>query len=111
MSMNELELTKLFVEYKELLNQVDEKEKKIIEEILKLKESKNISGVKATYYKPSEKINYEQAVVTSGLDISEDVYKKHTKKTETISWKDMAEELGVDLQNFKVPVPEKVIIK
>lgn len=107
--MNEIELTKLFVEYKETANKLADLETRIQLEVLILGDSQKIAGVKATYYAGSMEYDYEAAAREKG--VSEEIIKRHTTIKETPRWKEIAEVAQADVSQFATSKPARVVVK
>lgn len=107
--MNEIELTKLFVEYKETAVKLAELEAQIQAEVLAIGDSQKIAGVKATYYKPSFETPDYRAAATEA-HVPDDVIKMHTVITESVSWKAVCEHCGIDAP-LGAEKPARVVVK
>lgn len=114
--MNEVELTKLFVEYRETAERLSALEGQIRDAVLELQSSQKMAGVTATFFKPSIERNYEAAVKRNISTLTEgerdallQVYSTITTK---VRWKDVAEHLSI--AEAAIPLTEKparVVIK
>lgn len=114
--MNEIELTQLFLEYRQTSDRLLEIENKIRENVLKLETTQKIAGVSATYYKPSTRYDYESAALLKIADWSENdregMIEKHSSKKVTTKWKDLVEELEIPLEQVPQELVEaRVVLK
>lgn len=107
--MNEIELTKLFLEYKETADKLATLEARIQQAIIERKDSVKIAGVKATYYQPSVEYDYEAAARSAGADPV--VIASWSTTTTRVSWKSVAETIEAPLDEFAIEKPARVVIK
>lgn len=107
--MDEIQLTELFVEYKKTKIKLDALEEAIQAEVLRLGDSQKIAGVKATFYQPSRKVDYEAAAKTKG--ITDAIVDEFSTIKKIIKWKEVAEAVKADLTAFTVEEPAHVIVK
>lgn len=107
--MNEIELTKLFVEYKETALKLAEIEKKIQDEVMALAESQKIAGVKATYYQPS--LSYDYQAAAKAANIPDEIIRQFTTITESIRWKEACDFIQADMARFSETKPARVVVK
>ena len=107
--MNEIELTKLFVEYKETTNRLAELEAIIKDEVLVLGDSQKIAGVKATYYRASTEYDYEAAA--KSMNPSNELVDDFSTVTKRPRWKEIAEYCAADIESFSIEKPARVVIK
>jgi len=111
--MDVVELTKLFVEYKETNDRLESLEKQIQKEVLLLGDSQKIAGVKATFYKEGVELDYEGAVREKGVD--EQFVEQYSTMTPKPRWKEMCEVLEISeeelLAKFSKPKESRVVVK
>jgi len=107
--MDEIALTKLFVEYSEAVQAVKLLRAEIEAAILERGETAKIAGVTASYYKPTfETPDYESAAkadMPGDFDLN-----PFSVVTTTIRWKEVCERLGV-VAPKGAPKPAHVVIK
>lgn len=98
MGRKEIVLARLCLEWLETKNRLEYLEQAIEGPILDREETYTIPGVvRATYYKPGLKYDYEAGAKQSERDVAliEQAIKDHTKIREYVSWAKVVEELGV----------------
>jgi hypothetical protein len=106
--MNEVELTKLFVEYAEVSKKADELKAQIETEVLKLGETRKVAGVTATYYKPGfETPDYETAAKQYAPQYVIDNY---TTTTTTTKWAEVCKAMDIKPEPG-APKPARVVVK
>lgn len=105
--MDTLELTRLFMDYAETKKHLEKLQAQIEAEVLTLEESQNIAGVKATYYKASQVVDYESACANVPAEIVEQY---STTKT-TVKWAEVAKAAEVDFSEFITEKPARVVVK
>lgn len=107
--MDEIELTKLFMELAECNKKAEQLKKEIEVAVLETGKTTKIAGVTATYYKPShETPDYESAacdVIPEDFD-----YTPFSTITRSVRWKEICEHYAIDVPEGKEK-PAKVIIK
>ena len=109
--MNEIELTKLFVAYREAVAYAAELEEQIKAEVLQLAESQKIAGVKATYYEESTEYDYEGAASGHPM-VADSTIELFTTVTERVRWADVCEHIGLDKSEIpSVEKPARVVVK
>jgi len=107
--MDEIELTKLFLEYKETATKLAQLEAQIQLEIIARAESAKIAGVKATYYQSAVEYDYEAAARAAGA--KQMIIDQYTTATIRISWKQVADAVEAPLDAFATQKPARVVIK
>jgi len=95
--MNEIELTKLFVEYKETANKLADLDLKIKEEVLRLGVSQQIAGVKATYYQPGNETPDYETAARLATNVPPETIKKYTTTTTSVKWSEVCREAGIEV--------------
>ena len=107
--MDEIELTKLFVEYSENRKKQSILEAQIKAAVLELGETRKIAGITASYYKESmETPDYEAAAreaMPDGFDTQ-----PFSTTFVSVSWKSVCEALGVQGHPGALK-PARVVIK
>lgn len=110
--ISDVELAKLFVQYKTLDDQTQVVEQQIKEQVLLRKSSQKIAGVSAKFYNESQKVDYEKAADTVRDDDGfDDTVSNHTETKRIVSWKSVCDDLHIDLRNFTSSVPACVVVK
>jgi hypothetical protein len=107
--VDQVELAKLFVEYKETQDRLEALRGTIESAVLELGESVKIAGVKATYYQESMDVDYERASLDHNA--SEDLISSCSTYKETTSWKKVAEIVCPDLSVYTEKKPARVVVK
>jgi hypothetical protein len=106
--MNDIELTKLFIEYREVSDRLRELEAQIQEAVMALESSQKIAGVRATYYKPTQQFDYEGAA--SAVD--DDIIAAHSTLTRRVRWAEVCAAVGIDPTAIpSAAVPARVVVK
>jgi len=107
-AMNEVELTKLFVEYAEVSKKADELRSQIETQVLRIGETRKMAGVTATYYKPGfETPDY----ATYGKQYAPQyVIDNYTKTTTTTAWAEVCKEMDIEVPPG-APKPARVVVK
>jgi hypothetical protein len=111
--MDDIELTKLFVEYAQTVAHAKTVKAMMEEEVLKRAESVKIAGVEAKYFKPSnEAPDYEATVLAKleGSSEKDNLIDLYTTITKTVRWKDLCEALHIEAPQGE-PKPARVLIK
>lgn len=88
---DDLTLTQKFVELRQLHDRIKELETEIEPVILQREKTFSAAGVRASYYQPSEKIDWEKF----GKDAPSNIIEKHTRTTTSTSWAKVCEEAGI----------------
>ena len=107
--MDEIELTKLFVQYSETNKTANELKAKIEAEVLARGETTKIAGVTASYYKPSQETPDYENTAKSSMPADFDIVPFSTVTTST-RWKDICESLGLVAPAGKEK-PARVVVK
>ena len=107
--MNDVEFSQLCMNYKDTKGHLDILKSAIEAEVLVRKSTQEVSGVKASYYKPSTSYDYKEAC--KACIVPEAVIEAHTTIVRTTRWKDVAEEIGADLTKFATEEPARVVIR
>jgi len=85
--MDAVQLTELFLTYNKTAKALEEIREKIAAEVLLLKDSRKIAGVRATYYKPGKPVVNWEAV---GQKAPPEVVKACTTSTPSTDWDEVA---------------------
>ena len=109
--MNAVELTELFVQYKKTADLLAELEEKIKSEVMLLGESQKIAGVKATYYQPSVRYDYQAACKNMPEGALDDVINEHSTVSISTRWAEVAKAADVPLADYAEDVPARVVVK
>jgi len=111
--MNDIELAKLFVEYSETKNKLQELAMYIETAVLERRESVKLAGVTAKYYKPSEGTpDYEASVVAYLGDhpLFDRHYLDEFSETKvSFAWKDICKRFDITVIPGE-PKPARVVL-
>jgi hypothetical protein len=107
--MDAIELTKLFVEYRETADRLAALEAQIAAEVLALGKSQTIANVKATYYSPSVEVDWASAC--EAAEIPDNIVAKYTVTKDMVSWAKVAAEAGILGDDYKTEKPPRVVVK
>ena len=107
--MDAVELTMLFVNYKNTADALAALEAQITQAVLELEASQKIAGVKATYYQPSLETDWEAACKCAG--VIDELVEKFTVTKKTVSWAKVAGIALVDGEGFQTEKPARVVVK
>jgi len=107
--MDQVELTKLFVERAELSKRMNEIDGLITAAVLEAQSTVSIAGIKATYYQPSKSYDYEAAAKGHPM-VNENTLALFTTTRESVSWKGICEHVGIEDIPYE-ETPARVVIK
>lgn len=110
--MDDVELAKLFIRYRETSDALKALEFSVEEQVLLRGETVKIAGVTASYSKLSYSYDYEQAARVAGADQKMiDAHSTPVPASTSVCWKEIAEELEVDMKEYGTPKPAHVTVK
>jgi hypothetical protein len=107
--MNDIELAKLFVEYSETKDKLDDLAQEIYDAVIEKGETVKLAGVTATYYKPALEVDYESAAKSILPDYFDIL--PYSRTITKVRWKDICEYLEADTGAFTTEMPARVVIK
>lgn len=113
MPITEKKLASLFIQYAEAKEKAQALEEKIKAAVLEVGESRKIAGITATYYSESTKVDYEAACqdALSKELIDEDAIDRHSTRTVSVKWAEVAKENKLDVTAYGTPVAARVVVK
>ncbi len=107
--MDEIELTKLFVEYADVKKRAEELKEEIEAAVYDIGETRKIAGVTATYYKPGFEMPDYAAVARTNMPADFDLI-PYTTITSTTRWKEVCGYLGLETPPG-AEKPARVVVK
>lgn len=110
--VDDIQLAAMFVELAKARENVADLEKKIERQVLGRKETVKIAGLVASYYKPSDVMDYETCAKAWEF-VDPEIIKECTHTPDPVpytSWKDVCEKAGIEVL-VRETKPARVVIK